>query len=202
MNRLEGIHPLIIDRLRNSGHFNDDEIVEVLSFFEKRYIKRKEFILRAGDVARIRAYVNKGCFRRYTIDDHGKEAIINFAFEEWWTGDLESYQKHQASIYYVQALEDSEVFCISKENSDLLYEAIPKFRDFEVSKRESSHFATLKRLTLYQSATQEEKYLALLQQYPQLFQRVPLHYIASYLGIEPESLSRLRKRLCNKEKES
>ena len=202
MNRLEGIHPLIIDRLRNAGHFNDDEIVEVLGYFDKRCIKRKDFILRSGEVARFRAYINKGCFRRYTIDEHGKEVIINFAFEEWWTGDLESYQKYQPSIYFVQALEDSEVFCISEENSNRLYEEVPKFRDFEGKKRESSHFATLKRLTFYQSATQEEKYLALLQKYPQLFQRVPLHYIASYLGMEPESLSRLRKRLCKKEKKS
>lgn len=202
MNRLKGIHPLIIDRLRNEYHFTDEEIVEVLSYFEKRSIKRKEFILRAGDVCRGRGYVNKGCFRRYTTNDHGKEVTIDFGFEDWWIGDRESIRKHESSIYFLQAMEDCEVFWIDQETYERLCQDVPKFHVTQVKKMESSHFATQKRLTLYQSASQEEKYLALLQQYPQLFQRIPLHYIASYLGMEPESLSRLRKRLCNKEKKS
>ena len=164
-------------------------------------MRKKEFLLRSGEVCRVRYYINKGCFRRYTIDDHGKEVILNFAFEEWWIGDLESFQKHNPSIYYIQALEDSEVFCLSNEDLEPLYKAVPKFREFDNRKIENSHYAMLKRLTL-QSASQEEKYLALIQQYPELFQRVPLHYIASYLGMEPESLSRLRKRLSANSKKS
>lgn len=194
MNPTGHINPLIIDRLRNTGHFTDEEIIEVFGHFITRKVRKKEFLLRHGEVCRVRYYINKGCFRRYTIDDHGKEVILNFAFEEWWIGDLESFQKHNPSIYYIQALEDSEVFCLSNEDLELLYNAVPKFREFDNRKIENSHYAMLKRLT-FQSASQEEKYLALIQQYPELFQRVPLHYIASYLGMEPESLSRLRKRL-------
>ena len=202
MNQLEGINPAIINKLRTSGNFTDAEIIEALSYFNKRDIKRKEFFLREGDVCRTKGYINKGCFRRFTIDDHGKEIIINFAIEEWWIGDLESYNTNRPTIYYVQALEDSEVLCISRENHVRLCEVMPKYQVFHERKKESSHYATLKRLTLFQSETPEEKYLSLMQKYPQLFQRVPLHYIASYLGIEPESLSRLRKRLSLKEKKS
>ena len=202
MNLLEGIHPLVKDRLRNEYNFTDEEIVEVLSYFEKRSIKRKEFILRTGEVCRGRAYVNKGCFRRYTINDHGKEVTIDFGFEDWWIGDMESIRKCESTIYFFQAMEDCEVFWIDEETYDRLCKDVPKFHAVQVKKMESSHFATLKRLTLNQSATQEEKYLALLQKYPQLFQRVPLHYIASYLGMEPESLSRLRNRLYKREKKS
>lgn len=202
MNQLEGIHPTIINRLRNTGNLTDDEILELLTYFEWRCVKRKEYILRAGEVCRVRAYINKGCFRRYVIDDHGKEVIINFAFEEWWIGDLESFDNHKPSIYYVQALEESEIFCIDEENLHHLFEEIPKFRVFDTKKIEKSHYAMLKRLALMQSASPEEKYLALIEKYPQVFQRVPLHYIASYLGIAPESLSRLRKRLLLKEKKS
>ncbi|MDE3184193.1 MAG: Crp/Fnr family transcriptional regulator [Bacteroidota bacterium] len=202
MNQFEGIHPEIINKLRTSGNFTDEEIIEALSYFEKRTVRRKEFFLRAGDICRTKGYINKGCFKRYTIDDHGKEIIINFAFEEWMIGDLESFNTHQPTIYFVQALEDSEVLCISEENHLTLCEVMPKYHAFHKRKAESSHYATLKRLTSFQSKTPEEKYLSLIQKYPQLFQRVPLHYIASYLGIEPESLSRLRKRLCKKEKKS
>ena len=202
MNLSEGIHPLILESFRNDYHFNDEEIIEVLSYFEKKEIKRKEFILRAGAICRGRSYINKGCFRRYTINEQGKEVSIDFSFEEWWIGDRESMQKRQPSIYFVQAMEDSEVFWIDEETYKKLCDAVPIFNDFQVRKMEVSYFAAAKRLLLFQSATQEEKYLALLQKYPQLFQRIPLHYIASYLGMEPESLSRLRNRLCNKEKKS
>jgi CRP-like cAMP-binding protein len=202
MQTFESIHPAIISRLRNTAGLTDDEIGEMLGYFDKRCVKRKEYILRAGEVCRERAYINKGCFRRYMIDDHGKEVIINFAFEEWWIGDLESFQKHQPSIYFAQAMEESEIFCINEENLYRLFEAVPKFRVFDIKKIENSHYAMLKRLVLMQSASPEEKYLTLIEKYPQVFQRIPLHYIASYLGVEPESLSRLRKRLLQKEKKS
>ncbi|HLX93790.1 MAG TPA: Crp/Fnr family transcriptional regulator [Puia sp.] len=198
MNEFAEIHPAIIERLRNMAMLSDDEIRGTLMYFEKRCVRRKDYILRAGEICRMRSYINKGCFRRYIIDDHGKEVILNFGLEEWWVGDLDSFQNHKPSIYYVQALEDSEVLCLNEQNLDRLYEAIPKFRAFDDKKIENSHFAMLKRLALMQSASPEEKYKAVLEQYPQLFQRIPLHYIASYLGIQPESLSRLRKRLCQK----
>jgi len=201
MNIFEGIHPAIIERLRHTALLTDDEILEALSYFQKRFIKRKEYILRAGEICREKAYINKGCFRRYMLDEHAKEITINFAFEEWWVGDLESFQNHQPGVYYVQAMEDSEVFCINENSQQLLFEAIPKFSVFNDKKVEKSHFAMLKRLAMMQSSP-EEKYLSMIEKYPQIIQRVPLHYIASYLGIEPESLSRLRKRLCQKEKKS
>jgi CRP-like cAMP-binding protein len=202
MKIFEGIHPAIVERLRNTALLTDDEILETMSYFQRRCVKRKEYILRAGEVCRERVYINKGCLRRYMLDDHCKEVIINFAFEEWWVGDLESFQNHQPSIYYVQAMEESEVFCINEENLTLLFKAIPKFYQFDNRIIEKSHFAMLKRLAMMQSASPAEKYLALIEKYPQILQRIPLHYVASYLGIEPESLSRLRKRLCHKEKKS
>ena len=202
MDTCHDIHPAIIARLRNTAHLTDQEIQETFTFFERRPVKRKEYLLRAGEVCRVRSYINKGCFRRYMIDDHGKDVIINFGFEEWWVGDLESFDNHEPSVYFVQALEDSEVFCIDEKNLKLLFEAVPKFRVFDTQKIEKSHYAMLKRLAMMQSSSPEEKYKSLIEKYPQVFQRVPLHYIASYLGIEPESLSRLRKRLLMKEKKS
>jgi len=163
MKIFEDIHPAIVERLRNTALLTDDEILEALSYFQRRCVKRKEYILRGGEVCRERVYINKGCFRRYMIDDHGKEVIINFGFEEWWVGDLESFQNHRPSIYFVQAMEDSEVFCINEKNLHLLFDTIPKFAVFDNRKIEKSHYAMLKRLAMMQSSSPEEKYLSLLE---------------------------------------
>jgi len=198
---LSFIHPKIINTLRLRGGLSDEEILTCLSYFERRKIRKKDNFLNMGEICQMRGYINKGCFRRYTINDQGKELIVNFALEDWWIGDLESHETRKPIIYNIQALEDSEVFCISHSTHDKLCEALPRYRKFDEEKRTRAHYATIKRLSVAQS-TPEEKYLKLAEQYPEILQRVPMHYIASYLGIEPESLSRLRKRIFRKAKKS
>lgn len=198
----EGIHPKIIESLRNTAKLNDSEIEECLGYFTKKLFSKKQYFLKAGDTCHTKGIINKGCFRRYVTDSNCKEVILNFAIEDWWIGDLESFNTQVPTHYDVQALEDSEVLCIKREQHLALCGVMPKYKQFHEEKTQRSHYATLKRLSTASSGTPEEKYLLLISQYPQLFQRVPLHYIASYLGIEPESLSRLRKRLTLKEKKS
>lgn len=202
MLKLSQIHPRIIETLHTSVKMTDTEVVECLSNFDLVQIKKKDFFLREGEVCRMRGYVNKGCFRRYTVNFQGKENILHFAIEDWWIGDLESMNNQQPTIYNIQALENSEVFCISQEAHVQLCHSMPKYFSLHEEKEKRSYYASLKRLTAAQAGSPEEKYLALSRQQPELFQRVPMHYIASYLGIEPESLSRLRKRLAEKEKKS
>ncbi len=202
MTEISKINHKIIETLRSSAYMSDAEVVECLSFFELRSYHKKDFFLREGEVCRLRGYVNKGCFRRYITNTHGKEVILHFALEDWWIGDLESMINKQPSVFNIQALEDSEVFCISEDEHERLCSAMPKYFSLHEEKARRSHFASLKRLALAQAGTPEDKFLQLMKQQPQLFQRVPMHYIASYLGIEPESLSRLRKRLSEKEKKS
>ena len=106
------------------------------------------------------------------------------------------------TIYNIQALEDSELLLLSRTNFVRMCAEVPKYKTFHDEKVQRNHFATLKRLAVAKSGTPEEKYLHIMNEQPQLFQRVPLHYIATYIGIEPESLSRLRKRLSEKTKKS
>jgi CRP-like cAMP-binding protein len=197
---LSRIHPKIVETLRTLANMTNAEVVKCMSRFELRSFKRKEHFLIAGEICRVKGYVNKGCFRRYTTSMQGKEVILNFAMEDWWIGDLESMSSLRPSIYSIQALEDSEVFCISETGHLQLCAEMPGYFSLHEEKIKRSHFASLKRLTVAQAGTPEEKYLLLVQQQPQLLQRVPMHYIASYLGIEPESLSRLRRRMAEKEK--
>jgi CRP-like cAMP-binding protein len=187
--------PKLTQELKEEARLTDEEITLYMSFLNKKVIKRKEHILMAGDITTHIAYVNKGCLRRYFIDNHSKEVILNFALEDYWVGDLESLIFQKPSIYYIQALEQSELLLLSRKDFYRLSDELPKFKKFHENKVQRNHYYTIKRLSISKSATPEEKYILLMREQPQLLNRVPLHFIASYLGIEPESLSRLRKRI-------
>jgi len=187
--------PVLIRELREIAGLTEEEIDSYMSLLVRKSIAKKDHFLMAGDVSTAVAYVNKGCLRRYILDSHAKETILNFALEDYWIGDLESLITQKPTIYYVQALEESELLLLSRKNLFRANEELPKFKKFHDDKVQRNHYYALKRLSIAKSATPEEKYLLLMKEQPQLFQRIPLHYIASYLGIEPESLSRLRKRI-------
>jgi CRP-like cAMP-binding protein len=196
------ISPLLVKELTENAGFTEEEIDLYISFLKKKCLGKKEHFLQAGQICSAVAYVNKGCLRRYTIDNHDKEIILNFALEDYWIGDLESLIFQKPTIFYVQALEESELLLLSQKNFIRANEEIPKFKIFHDKKVQRNHYYALKRLSITKSATPKEKYLLLMKEQPQLFQRIPLHYIASYLGIEPESLSRLRKRIVIKPQNS
>lgn len=187
--------PLLVKTLKDKAGLNEGEIEFYVSLLRIKKILKKEHFLSPGEVSTSVAYVNKGCLRRYIIDNHSKEIIINFSLEDYWTGDLESLLLKKPTIYFVQALEDSELLLLSRESLLKAEDELPKFKEFHENLVHRNHYVSLKRLSIAKSATPKEKYMLVMKEQPQLFQRVPLHYIASYLGIEPESLSRLRKRI-------
>jgi len=189
------ISQVLEKELREIAGMNNEEIELYISFLINKILRKKEYLLIAGDVCSYITYINKGCMRRYIIDEHSKEVILNFSLEDYWIGDLESFIFQKPADYYIQALEDCELLQLSRDNFFRAVKEIPKFKKFHDDKVQRNHYNALKRLSLEKSATPEEKYLDLMKKQPQLFQRVPLHYIASYLGIEPESLSRIRKRI-------
>jgi CRP-like cAMP-binding protein len=192
----------LTNTLKEKADFSEEEIELFFSYLCAVCIRKKEHVMRAGEICCSSIYVRKGCTRRYIIDEHAKDVTIDFALEGWWTGDLYSYFNRKPTNYYIQALEDSEFLTLSRENFDRVCEVLPKYQKFHEDKVNRNHYAVLKRLSLFKSEPPEVKYSILMEEQPQLFQRIPLHYIASYLGIEPESLSRLRKRLSGKGKKS
>lgn len=194
--------PRLYNALSKHAGFSGDEYGFYCSLLKKRIVKKKEHYLQAGEISRATAYVNSGCLRQYILGDHGKEIIIQFALEDWWIGDLESFHYEKPSTFYIQAVEDSELMLLSRKDFLRVCEELPKYKTFHDEKVQRNHFATLKRLSIAKLGTPEEKYLLLMKEQPQLFQRIPLHYIASYLSIQPESLSRLRKRLAGKPRRS
>lgn len=161
--------------------------------------KKKAHLFRAGEVCRNVGFVNKGCLRHYFIDDKGNDHIAYFAFEEWWVGDLQSFYSQKPTVYNLQTLEDCEIFLFTLPDFQKAIHEIPAFNEFILIKHRKSYTATIDRFVNSKSESAEEKYLKLLQKSPEVFQRVPQHYIASYLGIKPQSLSRLRKKILRDE---
>ncbi len=187
-----------IDLFLKKMKFTEDEFSLLLSHFRREYIPRKFFYLKPGQVLKQRAYINRGSTRTYTMDEKGGEHILYFSFEDWWIGDLESYYTQQPTALYIQAMEDCELLCLAKDDLETLWKQIPKLKTMFEQKEQRSSFANLHRLQEVKSLSAEERYLNLIKKHPEIFQRIPLQYIAMYLDIEPPSLSRLRKRLSGK----
>ena len=179
-------------------HLTDEEFEISAKFFEAKKLRRNQFLLNEGDVCTHIGFVNSGCLREYTIDNKGTEHIVQFAIEDWWVSDLNSFLSGKPAEYNVDALQDSEVLLLEKSARDVMLDKCPKMERFFRLLIEANHVATHQRIADSLSASAEERYLKFIKTYPKLFETVPQNQIASYLGITPQSLSRIRKDLTQK----
>ncbi len=167
-------------------------------FFVHKKIRKRQFVLQEGEVCKHLAFVNEGCLRDYTVDHKGEEHILQFAIRDWWISDLNSYLSGTPSTHAIDALQDSEVLLLEKEARDAMLEAVPVMERYFRLLLETNYIATHRRINETLSASAEERYLAFIKTYPRLVEQVPQNQIASYLGITPQSLSRIRKELSRK----
>lgn len=162
--------------------------------FVQRTIKRRQSILQEGFPCRHYSFILEGCFRMFGLDKKGIEHNIRFAAENDWIADIGSFHSGKPSKLFIEALEPSVILQIEKQDLDFLYQAIPKLdRIFKVIV-ENRYVELRNRVLQNLSSTAHERYLAFLEQYPLLASRLPNTQIASYLGITPEFLSRIRNR--------
>ncbi len=163
--------------------------------FQLRHVRKKKSIVQEGEVCRILIFVNKGSFRSYTIDEKGVEHVLQLALENHWVSDLYSFITQKPGQVHIEALEDSEVLVLSYKELQDLYRELPVIESYFRQLYERAYVALQLRLNDTLSIPAEERYRELVANQPGIAQRVALIHIASYLGITPESLSRIRKHM-------
>ena len=184
-----------------TSKINADQSVlnQLLGQCQRKKIKKGTFLIFAGDFCDSTFFVEKGLLRQYSIDSKGKEHILQFAPEGWLVTDRESMFFNKPSKFNIEALEDTEVFTLNLSMLEKLEQEIPNFATFN-NELLNNHIRHLQnRINLLLSATAEERYVSFIKMYPDILARVPQLMVASYLGITPESLSRVRKELVAKE---
>jgi CRP-like cAMP-binding protein len=175
----------------------ESSVKEKIRSLPPTHVRKGEILLRAGEMTNAAYYVETGCLRSYLIDDKGKEHIYQFAPEDWIISDEEAMQEQKPALLYIDAIEDS-VIRVIHQPSDLKSNLDNDTAQQLLNSLEKKVNAFRRRIIQLLSATAEERYLAFIKTYPDLAQRVPLKMIASYLGITPESLSRVRKELVSR----
>ncbi len=189
----------LIDYFEKKTTLTEGEKTAIKSSYKIKKIKKKEYLFQQGEICKYEGFVSQGSFRTYYTDDKDLEHVLYFAFENWWVGDIASFNEEEASGQNVQALQDSELLVIDKPAKEKLFKSIPALEKvFRVITQK--HLTVLqKRFLMTVSSNAEARFNELIQRCPTIEQMVPQHQIASYLGILPESLSRMKKQIAKRE---
>lgn len=175
--------------------FSNEELEIFDDMLERKLVPKKTFLLQEGEICNFEAYVVKGCIRTYYIDENGFDVTLQFAIEDWWVSDMASFYEQKPSRLFIETLEDCELLMFNPETKEELLQRVPKFERVFRLMVQRKLAVTQDRLINTIAKSAQEKYLDFLERYPTIPQRVPQHYIASYLGISPEFLSKVRTKM-------
>lgn len=181
--------------LTSNININLSQLESCLSYQQIKYFKKGDFLIKEGDICQYSYFVQEGILRVFYIDDKGKEHLLQFAPEGWFAADHESTYFRKASTYYIQALEDTTVYQLNDDFFEKLSLKDPVFTQFNEKLLHNHIHHLQKRIIQLIAKTAEERYVEFTKTYPDILMRVPQTMVASYLGITPESLSRIRKEL-------
>ena len=191
------MYDLFFQKLNEKLSFTEEELAIIKNYLTPRKLRKKQYLLQEGDVCKTIAFVVKGALREYNVDDKGNEHILQFALEGWVISDLYSFMTSEPATYNIDALEDSELLLLTKHSQEELLKRIPKYETYSRMQMTGAYMAMQKRVTSILSMSIEDRYLSFIEMYPNIVQRVPQHMIASYMGLTPETLSRVRKKIAN-----
>ncbi len=167
---------------------------KILAAFEPIALSKKEKLLHPGETCSYIYFIVQGAMRSYFVDEKGNEHIFQIRLDNSWISDLEGFFTQKPSKYYLQSLEEGFALRVSHEDLEQLYQEVPALERYFRILFQKAYSNALERLNATMWETAQQRYADLLRVHPDIFQRVPLVYIASYLGIAPESLSRIRKK--------
>ncbi|MRI00038.1 cyclic nucleotide-binding domain-containing protein [Kriegella sp. EG-1] len=179
--------------LQNNFTFTAEEIKELLICFTLKGYKKKEHFLKAGQYCKNVAFIEKGCFLYYEIID-GEEKVCDFAFENDWITQYNSLLNNVPSTVNIYAIEDSKILVMDLPKLEKLTVSIAKIGILRAKLAEQYFTESTKRASQLANLKAEERYEILLKEKPEALQRIPQYHIASYLGIKPQSLSRIRSK--------
>lgn len=186
------MYDTITNALTTMVDFEEEELFHFIKVLKPRLMKKNDYLLEAGDICKTMVIVNRGGLRYFTITDKGEQSYW-FAFEGEWLGDYESFLTRKPSSHYIQAMEDTEIFCLSFDDMHQLYARGAKFERFGRLIAENLFISVGRSRNELTSLTAQQRYLNLMKEHPDILKRVPIQHIATYLGIQPQSLSRIRR---------
>ncbi len=190
MNKYQGI----LDHIAKFVELSDSEIAEFTAILKTTRVKKRQFIIQPGFVSEYRNYIVEGAVRVFYLDDVGKEHTVSIGVEDWFFTDFPSYLNRTPAEYYAEALEDSIIIQMKYDDVEALCARIHALCQYFRLYVERALSYSNQRVITNISKTSEERYWEYVNKYPQIANRVPQYVLASYLGISPESISRIRKR--------
>ncbi|RQO40521.1 cyclic nucleotide-binding protein [Chryseobacterium sp. KBW03] len=185
---------VLLSHIENKVDITEEQKSQLQSFFTLKKLRKKQYLLQEGDICKCLSFVSKGLLKSYFLDEKGNENINMFAFEGWWISDFNSFINQEKSVLNIDAIEETEVLMITLEDYEKMMLEIPVMDRYFRILYQNSLVTKDYRLIVSNSYTAEEKYLQLTQKNPEMIKRVPHNLIASYLGLAPETVSRIRKK--------
>lgn len=192
------MHELLIRSIQEKIFLTSEDQNKLKEFFIPKKLRKRQYVLNAGDVCQYFTFVEKGMIRSFTVDDEGHEHVVQFAIEGSWISDMGSFLSGKEAIYNIEAVEDSEVLNLSKQAMDEMMNQLPAMERYFRLLMQNNIVALQRRVVAYMSLSAEEKYLKLMEVAPDIMNRASQQHIASYLSITPETLSRIRKQVTRK----
>lgn len=192
---------LLLENIRNFIQLTPEEEALVLDRTTVRQFKRGDFLNNEGEINRFTNFIIKGSARVYYIEPSGHEHVVQLGISKWWVGDFPSFITQTKATMYTQALEPTEVMAFSHENLQSLFNEVPKMERFFRLLIQRAYASFHRRVLESLGMDAEQRYLAFRNAYPEMDMQISQKHIASYLGMSPEFLSTLKRRIVEKERE-
>lgn len=189
------MYSAIIKHINNHINPTDIDMQLFKAALNEILVSKGAFLLKPGTLVKHEYFVVKGCLKAYHIDDKGNRHIMQFAIENWWIGDFDAFYNQAASKFYIEAIEDAQLLSINYDSLQKIYEEAPIFERYFRILVTKAFISQQKRILSAQEKNTQERYIEFCTSYPNIENRVPNYDIANYLGVTPENLSRVRKKL-------